>query len=99
LQFSFLYVSTIIPPPPCQQIKFGDPRTVIVKEGEEGLLATDSSLFVVPETILAESKRVLPAQVQSRPPNFDHQGLVVDVLSVGSRTRPEYVSYQYVNLS
>ena len=86
-------------PMPCQHIKFGDPRTVIVKEGGEELLVTDSSLFVVPETILAESKRVPPSHVQSRPPNFDHQGLIVDVLSVGSRTRPEYVSYQYVNLS
>ena len=70
---------------------FNDPRTIIVKEGGEELLATDL-LYVVPETILAESKYVLPAIVHSRPPDHDHQGLVVDVLSVGSRTRPEYVS-------
>jgi len=69
---------------------FNDPRTIIVKEGGEELLATNL-LYVVPETILAESKYVLPAIVHSRPPDYDHQGLVVDVLSVGSRTRPEYV--------
>lgn len=71
---------------------FNDPRTIIVKEGGEELLATNL-LYVVPETILAESKYFLPAIVHSRPPDYDHQGLVVDVLSVGSRTRPEYVSY------
>ena len=36
-----------------------------------------------------------PAIVQIRPPGFDHQGLVVDVLVVGSRTRSEYVSDGY----
>jgi hypothetical protein len=54
-----------------------------------------SSLFIVPETHLDESKKVRPAIVQIRPPGFDHQGMVVDVLVVGSRTRSEYVSDGY----
>lgn len=62
-----------------------DPHTVVHKE--------DRSEFVVPETYLVESKYDLPAIVHSRPPDFDHQGLIMDVLSVGSRTRSEYVSF------
>ncbi len=58
--------------------------------------ATDDSLFVVPETFLAESKLKLPAIVHGRTPGFDHQGMVMDVLSVGSRTRPEYVSALHI---
>ena len=71
--------------------KYNDPRTVIEKEDGGGVLMT-SSLYVVPEIYLEESKLMVPAIVQSRPPEYDHQGLVVDVLSVGSRSRPEYVS-------
>ena len=49
-------------------------------------------LFIVPEAHLADSKYAEPAIVHSRPTDSDHQGVVVDVLSIGSETRPEYVS-------
>ena len=75
--------------------KYNDPRTVIEKEEGGGVFMT-SSLYVVPEIYLEESKLMVPAIVQSRPPEYDHQGLVVDVLSVGSRTRPEYVSMVFL---
>jgi hypothetical protein len=86
------HCSSLIPPNYKQLFinKFDDPRSVTVTEGGKFLLT--SSLFVVPEAYLDESKYLRPAIVQSRPPGFDHQGLVADVLSVGSRTRPEYVS-------
>jgi hypothetical protein len=83
--------STTIPNP---TKLLSDPRTVVTKKG--GTPATNDSLFVVSETFLTESKLKLPAIVHGRPPDFDHQGMVIDVLSVGSRTRPEYVSALHI---
>ena len=85
--------STTIPNP---TKLLSDPRTVVTKK--VGTPATDDSLFVVSETLLPESKLKLPAIVHGRPPDFDHQGMVIDVLSVGSRTRPEYVSFYQFGL-
>mmetsp|Transcript_44144 Transcript_44144/g.79182 ORF Transcript_44144/g.79182 Transcript_44144/m.79182 type:complete len:400 (-) Transcript_44144:171-1370(-) len=51
-------------------------------------------LFVVPEAHLADSKYAEPTIVHSRPTDSDHQGVVVDVLSIGSETRPEYLTAQ-----
>ena len=49
-------------------------------------------LFVVPEAHITDSKYAEPTIAHSRPTDSDHQGVVVDVLSIGSETRPEYVS-------
>ena len=92
----FLDSSPVACPIIINKQEFSDPRTraiVINEEGGSEEQQPGGSLFVVPETRLLESKYVPPAIVHSRSsPSFDHKGWVVDILSIGSRSRPEYVS-------
>jgi hypothetical protein len=60
-----------------------DPKTVTRKE---------SSPFIVPEANLADTKHAKPTVIRNRLPPEGHVGMVVDVLSIGSKTRLELVS-------
>jgi hypothetical protein len=51
-----------------------------------------SSPFIVPEANLADTKHAKPTVIHNRFPPEGHIGMVVDVLSIGSKTRPELVS-------
>ena len=51
-----------------------------------------SSPFIVPEANLADTKHAKPTVIHNRLPPEGHIGMVVDVLSIGSKTRPELVS-------
>ena len=92
----FLHSSPVACPIIINKQEFSDPRPrAIVINEEGGEEQPGGSLFVVSETRLLESKYVPPAIVHSRSPSFDHKGWVVDILSIGSRTRPEYVSVHH----
>ena len=54
----------------------------------------DPNNFVLPEEIIARSKDKEPTVIRGRAPDSDHRGLVLDVLSIGSQTRPEYMTAQ-----
>jgi hypothetical protein len=49
-------------------------------------------LFVIPENHLAASKFALKPTIENNLDLHDSDGLVIDVLSIGSQIRPEYVS-------
>jgi hypothetical protein len=66
-----------------QKSPYFDPKTVTRKE---------SSPFIVPEANLADTKHAKPTVIRNRLPPEGHVGMVVDVLSIGSKTRLELVS-------
>jgi hypothetical protein len=66
-----------------QKSPYFDPKTVTRKE---------SSPFIVPEANLADTKNAKPTVIRNRFPPEGHVGMVVDVLSIGSKTRLELVS-------
>ena len=49
-------------------------------------------LFVIPENHLAASKFAMKPTIDNNRDLHDSDGLVIDVLSIGSQIRPEYVS-------
>lgn len=68
--------------------QYSDPQSIATKSDRFEVLQ-----FVIPEAHLADSKYVEPTTVRSCPgAGLDHEGVVIDVLSIGSKTRPEYVS-------
>lgn len=66
--------------------QYSDPQSIAPKS--DGFAVPQ---FVIPEEDLADSKCASPTVVHSRSA-LDHKGVVIDVLSIGSKTRPEYVS-------
>ena len=71
-----------------------DPKSITPRP--DGLM---DPMFVVPEAHLTDSKYAEPTIAHSRPTDSDHQGVVVDVISIGSETRPEYVSNSRSNVA
>ena len=69
---------------------YADPKTVDATN--RPLLLPEES-FVIPAYRLDELRHREPTVVYRHPPDMDNNmGVVVDVLSIGSNTRPEYVS-------
>ena len=69
-----------------------DPKTVTLRQ-------TEYPLFVVPKAYLDDTKHAEPTFISVRPADPGNGRLVVDVLSIGSRTRPELVSMFHGSLT
>ena len=52
--------------------------------------------FVIPENHLAASKFAMKPTIDNNRDLHDSDGLVIDVLSIGSHIRPEYVSFDLI---
>jgi len=85
---------------------YTDPKSVHPKLGEiasvqEQQFSLQQPLaapeFVIPEAKLADSKFAHPYIFHSRPADADHEGMIIDVLSIGSHTRPEYVRHLFAS--
>lgn len=78
-----------------------DPKTVTLRQPMDAVfmdphhdivsITQDESSFVVPDTSLSDSKHAEPSVVRNRLSPRGYSGLVVDVLSIGSKMRPELV--------
>ena len=53
-------------------------------------------LFVIPENHLAASKFAMKPTIDNNRDLHDSDGLVIDVLSIGSQIRPDYVSFDLI---
>jgi hypothetical protein len=69
---------------------YSDPKTVTHRQSYDVVDPLPES-FVIPASGLADLKYTEPTVIFRRRPTLDNQ-VVVDVLSIGSKTRPEYVS-------
>ena len=67
---------------------YSNPKTVTYRKRYDVVDSLPES-FVIPASGLADLKSTEPTVVFCRQ---DHQGVAVDVISIGSKTRPEYVS-------
>jgi len=70
---------------------YSDPKTVTHRQSYDVVDPLPES-FVIPASGLANLKYTEPTVIFRRRPTLDNQVVVVDVLSIGSKTRPEYVS-------
>ena len=70
---------------------YSDPKTVTHRQSYDVVDPLPDS-FVIPALVLADLKYTEPTVIFRRRPTLDNQVVVVDVLSIGSKTRPEYVS-------
>lgn len=75
----------------------GRPLKEVVDDGEPQQQYEESPLFIVPEAQLAATKHAAPTVIRNRLP--PRGSTVVDILSIGSKTRPEYVSDVYYAVS
>lgn len=70
-----------------------DPKTVTRHKRYDVVDPLPES-FVIPASHLADMKYTESTVVFSHHPDFDHQGVIVDVISIGSATRPEHLTSQ-----
>lgn len=85
--------------------QFSDPKSIAIRSinndryfnvDEEGGANHTHTQYIIPEEALYDSKYAKPTIVHSSSSNneVDHLqgGVVLDVISIGSQTRPDYVS-------
>jgi len=68
----------------------GHPLNELVVGGELQHQFEESPLFIIPEAILAATRHAIPTVIRNRLP--PQGSTVVDIVSIGSNTRPYFVS-------